>query len=131
MTQPRLGGSFAPPCPPEKLVTYRTVAASASPEIKEAMLALCDMVALFQQTPRSTLPGKPHPVGIGLIVPLAEAEVKRIWDAVPWKHECEMYQRLFDAIPAEQKDLRDASFHLLWFAVELEKDREPLTADLL
>lgn len=128
----RFGGSFAPPLPAAKLAEYRTLAEGATGPVREAMGKLCDMVALFQETPASSLPGKPHPSGRGVIVPLDEAEVKRIWDAVPWAEENAMYMGLFGAIPAEtHKPLRDAAHHLLWFAVELEKDREPLTNDKL
>lgn len=31
----------------------------------------------------------------------------------------------------ESTELRDLLFHLIWYAIELEKDREPLTADML
>jgi hypothetical protein len=68
---------------------------------------------------------------MGQIVPLHPAEVERIWDHVPWDHELDGIQRLFDAIPASQKDLRNAAFHLLWYAKELAHDREPITQDKL
>jgi hypothetical protein len=41
---------------------------------------------------------------------------------------------LLDTLPSDtpsQKSLRDAAFHLLWHVVELDKDREPITADKL
>lgn len=129
---PRIGGSFAPPLGAEKIAAYRALAASADPAVAEAVLALCDMVALFRETPASRNAGTPHPSGRGTIVPLEDAEIKRIWDTVPWEHEAEMYARLFDGIdPVAAKPLRDAAFHLLWFAVELGRGREPLTADRL
>jgi hypothetical protein len=129
---PRIGGSFAPPLDATKVVAYRRLADSAPPQIREAVHKLADMAVLFQETPRSSLPGAPHPVGRGVIVPLEKAEVERIWDAVPWAEEIEMYAALFDKIdPVTAKSLRDAAYHLLWFAVELEKDREPITNDML
>lgn len=153
-----------------KLSAYRDLADSAPPEIAEVMLKLCDMVELFQQTPRSKLAGSLHPSGRGMIVPLEKEEVERIWDAVPWDgqklpdgrtapRECDMYAELFEQLPTgvegyvmeevklpdgskahkqkpvvsnpEAKALRDAAFHLLWWAKELTLDREPLTADML
>ena len=125
------GGSFAPPLDSTKLAVYRQLAAKAEPKLAEVLVKLCDMVALFQKTPASSAPGTRHPSGRGVIVPLDPAEVKRIWDAVPWDYECDAYQRLFDEIPAENKPLRNAAFHLLWMAKELSMDREPLTNDRL
>jgi hypothetical protein len=127
-----IGGSFAPPLDAAKLAEYVTLAQAAPEQIGEAMLKLCDMVALFQETPASSAEEKPHPVGVGHIQHLEEAEIKRIWDAVPWKEECEMYAALFEKIdPQQDKPLRDAAFHLLWFAYELTADREPCTCDKL
>lgn len=127
-----IGGSFAPPLDTAKFEAYTDLAKTAPEQIGEAMRKLLDMVALFQQTPASNAEAKPHPVGVGHIQHLEEAEIKRIWDAVPWKEECEMYAKLFDGIdPQKDKPLRDAAHHLLWFAVELTNDREPCTCDKL
>jgi hypothetical protein len=127
-----IGGSFAPPLDAEKLATYNALAHDASEQIGEAMHKLIDMVTLFQQTPASSAEAKPHPVGVGVIQKLEEAEIKRIWDVVPWREECDMYAKLFDGIDATtNKPLRDAAFHLLWFAYELTSDREPCTCDKL
>lgn len=58
--------------------------------------------------------------------------IEELWDVVPWDYELQAMQPLFDAIdPVHQKELRDAAFHLLWFATELTLDREPLTKDRL
>ena len=128
----RIGGSFAPPLDSEKIAAYRELAKSAEDErVRDAMLPLCDMVDSFHQTPKSKLSGKPHPVGLGVVVPLEEDEIKRIWDLVPWDYECDALGKLFETLPSDQKDLRNAAFHLLWFARELTKDREPITNDLL
>lgn len=137
----RLGGSFAPPIDAETLAEYRTIAEGAPPELKEPMVELCKMVGVFNETPASRQPGTPHPVGTmlrgdgsvipaPLVVPLDEAEIKRIWDYVPWDHECEMYRQLFETIPVDSP-LRNPAFHLLWYAVELTRDREPMTKDKL
>lgn len=123
------GGSFAPPLDAAGVAAYRALAASAGGYVGEAMSALCDMVEVFRQTPDSPLEGVPHRSGVGLVVPLEAAEVARIWDVVPYAEEIEAYRKAFDTIPTEQKALRDAAHHLLWYAIELEKDRQPLTCD--
>lgn len=130
------GGSFAPPLTADKLKDYRKLVAKSSPEIKEAIEKLCVMAELFIQTPPSKNGGKPHPSGKGVIVPLETEEIKRIWDHVPWAYECDAFQSLFDTLPSGPKgspeyDLRNAAFHLLWYAKELTSDREPLTNDRL
>jgi hypothetical protein len=131
-TKSYIGGSFAPPLDADKLATYNALAHDAPEQIGEAMHKLIDMVTRFQQNPCSGAECKPHPVGVGHIQHLEESEVKRIWDAVPWKEECDMYAKLFDGIDAAtNKELRDAAHHLLWFAYELTADREPCTCDKL
>lgn len=137
----RLGGSFAPPLDAEKLASYRELANAADdPRVRDAMLPLCEMMEVFQQTPHSQKPGTPHPVGeftdrdgkkrrAPAVVPLEESEIQRIWDYVPWDYECDALGLLFESIPVGA--LRNAAFHLLWFARELTRDREPLTNDKL
>jgi hypothetical protein len=130
---PRVGGSFAPPLPPERLARYRELAESATPQVREAMTKLCDMVEAFGRTPRSRAPGAPHPSGAPIaIVPLEQAEIERMDEHVPWQEELDVFAGWFDRIdPARQKELRDAAFHLLWFGRELFLDREPLCSDQL
>jgi hypothetical protein len=132
MNRGQIGGSFAPPLPPERLEEYKALAESADPQTADGMRGLVKMLETFSETPRSAREGQAHPVGRGVIVPLEEAEVKRIWDVAPWREELDMLAGVFDRLdPVAQKALRDAAFHLLWFGYELTMDREPLTADLL
>lgn len=129
---PHVGGSFAPPLTAAKVAEYRELAETATPQVRGEMLKLCDMADLFHETPASKAKGTPHASGKGTVVPLHADEVKRIWDAVPWKDEITGYLApLFDTIPASQKPLRDAAHHLLWLAGELTLDREPITNDKL
>lgn len=126
-----IGGSFAPPMTDHKLTRYRELANECEDaRVKEAVLKLADMVEFFQKTPESKEPGKLHPTGKMVVVPLAKAEVERIWDHVPWEYECQALQKLFDEIPV-RSPMRTPAFHLLWYAFELTKDREPLTSDRL
>lgn len=153
----KIGGCFAPPLTAGQVQKYRTIARTAPPAIGEAIDKLCDMVTLFHQSPASTKPGKPHPIGIGTIVELEEGEKVRIFDAVPWPHEVEMYKLMLDGLPDTRDDIENARLnreakargergvpidqktvtvklafgHLVWYAGELTNDREPLTADRL
>lgn len=128
----RFGGSFAPPMDDAKLASYYELAEKAPPAVRDEMQKLCRMMEVFGETPRSRQRGTPHPSGMGAIVPLEPAEIHRIDQHVPYEHECKMLTELFETLdPEEQRDLRNAAFHLLWFAVELCKDREPITNDQL
>lgn len=97
----RLGGSFAPPITAEKLQRYRDLAQSATPQVRDIMLRLCDMAAKFQETGPSQQQGIMHPSGMALMIPLEQAEIDRIDDVVPWTEECETFQRVFDDIQAD------------------------------
>lgn len=110
-----LGGSFAPPITAEQVAEYRELAKSAELPVRDAITELATMVEVFLETPTTDGPNLP------------EAEVKRIWDYVPWDHECEALKPLFETLPTGP--LRNAAFHLLWYAVELTQDREPATTD--
>jgi hypothetical protein len=127
----RIGGSFAPPLDAKGLAAYRKLADDADPQVSAAMKGLADMVDLHRKGPdggaQKATKGTPHGSGRGMVVPLPEEEVKRIWDAVPWQEELDMYATIFDRI--SDKPLRDAAFHLLWYGRELFLDRVPLTAD--
>lgn len=131
-TRKIIGGSFAPPLPPEKLNSYTELANTATPEVKEIMLKLIAMIKHFNLTPSSLLVGTEHATKLALIIPLEDKEIERIWDVVPWEYEIDAYSKVCDAISNEtHKQLRDAAFHLIWFARELYADREPITNDKL
>ena len=120
---------MAPDITPKHLVAYRNLAATADRKIRDVMLQLCSMVEHFRKTPESQLKGRPvqfmNASGkIAVAVPLEQDEITRIFDFVPDEDEIKMYGQRFDTLPAG--DLRDAAFHLLWFANELVKDREPI-----
>jgi hypothetical protein len=61
--------------------------------------------------------------------PLEDEAAAVLWDAVPWPRELKAMGEVFAEIPADRRELRDAAHHLLWHAVELAMDREPLTSD--
>lgn len=131
-TQQRMGGSFAPPLDQAKLKTYGALAADAPEQVKDAMIGLLSMVQQYQQHAPSRQRGTPHPSGRGRVVPLEPETIKAIGDSVPWEDELTMLAQVFDRIdPVEDKDLRDAAHHLLWWGRELNLDREPLTTEKL
>jgi hypothetical protein len=123
-----VGGSFAPPISDEQITSYEAMAKSADRRVSQYMLELVKMLRVFRQTPDSTLPGSPHPVK-GVMIPLENTEIERIWEYVPWPEECDVIDGVFASLPSGE--LRNAAYHLLWFARELTKDREPITADKL
>jgi hypothetical protein len=125
------GGSFAPPLSDDRIAEYELLAEEASPEVKDAMQTLLKCVKHWWDLPESSQAGaKPHPSGRGRIVSLDEPIAKALWDDIPWTRELKSMGELFDGISAEtQRELRNAAFHLLWHAVELDLDREPITAD--
>lgn len=126
----KVGGSFAPPITAAQLAQYKEIASLATEQVREVMLNLIKMVEVFQQTPRSSLASDVGPVGIGMLTPLENEEIQRIWDLVPWDYECDAYQGLFERIPPDSQ-VRTPAFHLLWYARELTMDREPMTNDML
>lgn len=128
-TRTQIGGSFAPPLTDELLAAYHAQALEATEEVRDAMLKLHALAAQWWELPESTGDGKPHPSGRGFVVALDEPIAKQLWDAIPWTRELDMMAALFETLPVGA--LRNAAFHLLWFAKELDLDREPLTSDKL
>lgn len=89
--------------------------------------------------------------------PLPADHQKQLSDLIPWKHELDGMTVLFSALPDGTRevsavvktakgesritkaevfdqtafDLKKAATHLLWHAIELELDREPLTQEVL
>jgi hypothetical protein len=138
-----VGHSFAPPITAEKLAEYTAIAAGQEPgPVRDALGELCEMVRVFGQTPPSKRPGEAIPGDLlavagphagkklrAEIVPLEEAEVKRIDAVVPWPHEIEGYRRLAKTLPPGP--VHEALRHLIWYAAQLTRDREPITLDTL
>ena len=129
----KIGGSFAPPLSDDKLASYKTLI-EAQPEsaTKDALGKLLTCVQKWWELPDSDGAAASHPATTRMqIVDLTPEIAKTLWDYIPWKEELTAMQALFDVIPATQAELRNCAFHLLWFGIELEKDREPLTNDKL
>lgn len=129
----RFGGSFAPPLTDEKLAAYKAlIDAQPASHLKDALNTVLACSEAWWVAPESTGKGIPHPSGSGFIVDLDAEIAKSLFDVIPWKQELDMFQTLFDGIDnSSERALRDAAFHLLWHARELENDREPITHDKL
>jgi len=129
--------------PDEVLDSYEALAETATPKVRHAMSGLAEMVREFKKTPRSGLAPVVHPgTGTAIVVPLEAGEVERMDPFIPWLNaedreqlgvpgddDCDQYGALFDALP--RGPLRDAAYHLKWYAVELALGREPITKDCL
>lgn len=121
-----IGGSFAPPIDSQKLDQYEALAQDADRRVKEYMLDLVKMLRVFWETGESE--ESPQKATLGhMITPLEDQEIERIWDVVPWPEECDVIGTVFDQLP--NGELRNAAYHLLWYARELAADREPTTSD--
>jgi hypothetical protein len=134
MIRQRIGGTFAPPLSDELLANYKAmIDALPDSPVKEAMSTLHTCCAKWWELPESDTAPQRHPTGAAIpVVALSADNARVLWDHIPWKEELEMLKGLFERInPRTEQPLRNAAFHLLWHAIELENDREPLTADKL
>lgn len=129
------GGSFAPPLDDAKLSKYSALAETAEPRVKDAMIGLLRAVNVWWNLPESTGEGSPHDATPrATVVPLDQAHINTLDPVVPWPEELGLLSNgagkgVFDSLP--NGELRNAAFHLLWFAHELAMDREPITTDKL
>jgi len=132
---------FAPPLTDEKLAEYQMLIDGLEPSpVKDVMDECMAAVKLWWELPESARKdgkqwkllhrGKETSYDE---TPLEKEHVKALWAAVPWMYELTAMEAILDALPNDTKGkpLRDAAFHLLWFAKELTLDREPLTMDKL
>lgn len=131
---------FAPALSEAKITDYEIVVANQrdNPPLHDAMTSLLKCVKEWWKLPESKRAdgdrfkirhkGKEQVLHF---VPLEEDHQKKLFDLIPWDHELKAIQSLFDTIPADNKELRDCAFHLLWYVRELCLDREPLSQDKL
>lgn len=127
---------LAPPLTDELLEEYRTLAEGAEGEVGDAMQQLLACVEAWWEAEESEEKSLGFLAVNGRsidVVPLSKELVQQLWDSTPWMRELNALSTpkddgLFDSL---QGDLRNAAFHLLWFAKELTLDREPLTQDKL
>lgn len=65
--------------------------------------------------------GKTHEIDI---TPLTRELADKLFDVTPWTEDTVAMGAALDSLTGE---VRDAAYHLLWFATELSLDREPMT----
>lgn len=137
---------FAPPLTDEHIATYETMILTLPMPgaVRDAMRECMAPIKLWWELPESkrtdgvklrlfhrTDPSKEREAKDVPIVPLEQDHAQQLYDLIPWDYELDAMAKLFETIPTEEKHLRDAAHHLLWYAKELNLDREPLTADRL
>lgn len=126
----RFGGSFAPPITPETLASYKSLFSSLGAQYREATHKLVVVAETLQKTTLGIASEKDHPSGRGVVKSIANyKEGHPVWDALPWDYELSAIQQLFDGLAPGPT--RNAAFHLLWYAKELNLDRVPITTDTL
>lgn len=143
VTSPKIPvACFAPPLTDELLAAYRAIITHvANGEIRDAMDACLKCVEAWWALPESTRQDVERWATLHkgaektyTVTPLEEAHIASLFDVTPWMRELDTLSNsagtgLFDGIPAG--DVRNAAFHLLWYAKEITLDREPVTQDCL
>lgn len=134
MPQPRVGGTFAPPLSDNLLGQYRQrIAGMEESPVKDACVTLLRCCEKWWELPEPLNTQRHgHPSGTGTVVQMLDEHKAELDPHIPWKHELDAMQALFDGIdPVNDRDARNMAFHLLWHVKELDLGREPLTNDLL
>ena len=142
-TQPGLPSCLAPPLTDSLLARYELLAGGAGGPVGDSMLELLAAVKKWWDLPessrtdglrfvllhRSDPTQERKPIDMQM-VPLEDDHQRSLFDLIPWGHELQAMQSLFETInPDSHAELRNAANHLLWFVLELFNDREPLTMD--
>ncbi len=119
---------FAPPLNDTLLKHYAELATTAPPPVRDAMETLLRLVLKWWKLPTSKLEGKLHKAGTGMHIPLEDKHQEDLYEDIPWEHELVAMNMLFDTIPYDgPMGLNNAAKHLVWHAIELFRDREPIT----
>lgn len=131
----RVGGTFAPPLTDAKIAEYEALINTLPKisQIRDIMNILLKCCKEWWKLPESKSNEiVKHASGTGVVIKLDESVNSALWDFIPWRTDIKAYGDVLDTIdPVGQKDLRNAAFHLLWHAAELELGREPITNDKL
>lgn len=126
--QARVGGSFAPPLTDDLLAKYKALIAGMKPSpAQDALVKLHLCCEKWWNLPESQGAKTTHMSGAAMR-PLDKAIQDTLWESIPWAEELEAMKTLFEPL---RSDLRNCAYHLLWHAIELEHDREPMTNDKL
>lgn len=133
---------FAPDLTDEKIAEYRQIADSLPDSrgaIRDAIRECLVVVSTWWELPESTGSARDRLLEIRhrgetklfKVTTLSDDLKRQLYDIIPWSYEISAMQALFDDIPAEERELRNCAFHLLWFVIELNQDREPITQTAL
>ncbi len=122
---------FAPPLTSGMLKRYWDLAETiGDDEISTSYWFVLRCVDRWDQIPESkSTQTSTHECGLGKIVPLDGECRELLGSVIPSCEQLAECAERFDRLPGGE--LRDASFHLLWFATELALGREPITNDKL
>lgn len=119
--------SCAPPLTDEMLETYTELAATASPaKVKLVLEKLLNLVTAWYYLPESGGDPCEHGSGLCEYIPLDENIKTELSQYLPFKEELSMFAEVLEG---QTGNIRNAGFHLLWYATELFLDREPITMD--
>jgi hypothetical protein len=126
----RIGGSFAPPVTDDHLKADWPELIEQTTGLTRAALEQLHRLAKAHRKhpPVKGAAGTRHASGQGLVVPLTAAAQSAVASNLPTRDELAVYAQLFEPLAG---DVRDAAFHLLWYATELSLGREPMTTDKL
>lgn len=103
MPQLRIGGSFAPPLTDETLARYRAAIAAMSPSpVKDACVTMLRCCEKWWELPEPVgTERRAHPVGMGQIVSMMQEHKDALDEHIPWAHELDGIQSLFDGLEYE------------------------------
>lgn len=129
----QIGGSFAPPLTDEALDKYAKLidAIPKNSQLRDSLEKVYVCCTKWWDAPESEgTDVHKHPSGRGLIIDLEKNIADSLFDVIPWMEELDIIGNVFDKI-TDNKELRNAAFHMLWHCKELCLDREPMTSDKL
>lgn len=116
---------IAPAFTDETLARYEALAGTISdPQVKDAYQTCLNCVKKWWELPESTGRKVEHFTGKAFAQALDKPVQDALLESIPWQDELQLIGQRFDSLPAG--DLRNAAFHLLWYVVELNNDREPM-----
>ncbi len=126
---------LAPPLTDVKLAKYAALGTQLVGEIASEYARCLACVKAWWELPESKLPAVKftavkggHTPAEMHVVPLEAGHIASLDAVTPWLRELETLKTLFDVLTGE---VRDAAFALLWYAIEISLDREPVTQEKL
>lgn len=123
---------FAPPITDGHLSSWQALVKGTKGLTRHALETLHALVqqhkAHHQPSEAPPLASQTYDVGVAHHIPLHHDTKTAVAEHLPTDEEMKVYDELFGKL---QGELRDMAYHLLWYALELKKGREPITKDKL